>query len=183
MTGPGGGNVPLTRHAVRNGYADNTLVWDLATPPSPVTGTGTATYDVSVSGITGGPSASYSYQVRLFDPQVATDEPAPSTRPAAAVRTTTGILFSSTTARRNSSRITVTMLLKAADGTHPTGTVALWSNGRRIGSYQVRAGDDGTKVVTLGPFRKAGVRKVYAAYQGTASYTRSTSRTKSFTVR
>ncbi len=177
MTGPDGGNVALTRREVHTGYADNTLVWDLATPPSAVTGTGDATYDVMVSGITGGPASTYSYQVRLFDPLVAADEP------AAAVRTTTGILLSSSTARLNSSKVTVTMLLKAADGTHPTGSVGLWSNGTRIGSYTFRAADAGTKVVTLGPFRRAGVRNVYAAFQGTPSYLRSQSRTKSFTVR
>ena len=99
------------------------------------------------------------------------------------MRTTTGILFSTGTVRRNAGKVSVTLLLKAADGTHPTGTVGLWSNGRKIGSYTVRAGDAGTKVVTLGPFRKAGVRKVYAALQGTPSYLRSQSRTKTFTVR
>ena len=178
VTAPGGATVPLTKRPVANGYADNTLVWDLGTPPAPVTGTGDATYTVRVTGITGGPTSSYAYSVRLFDPTDDGDAPEP-----AAVHTTTGILFSTTTARRNSTRVKVTMLLKAADGTHPTGTVGLWSNGTRIGSYALRTEDAGSKVVTLGPFRKAGIRRVYAAYQGSASYLRSRSRTKSFTVR
>jgi hypothetical protein len=38
-------------------------------------------------------------------------------------------------------------------------------------------------VVTLGPFRRAGVRKVYAVYRGSASYLGSRSQTKAFTVR
>ena len=38
-------------------------------------------------------------------------------------------------------------------------------------------------MVILGPFRKVGVRKVYAVYGGSASYLGSRSQTKSFTVR
>ena len=176
VTRTDGTSVPSTKRAVQNGYGDNTLVWDLATPPEPVVGTGEAAYDVTVSGITGGPSSSYTYRVRLFDPTVDVETSGP-------VRTTTGVLLSRTTARRNSTRIRVTMLVKAADGTQPTGTVALWSNGRRVGSYPVSAGDAGTRVVTLGPFRRAGVRKVYAVYRGSASYLGSRSQTKAFTVR
>ena len=154
----------MTRHAVHNGYADNTLVWDLTTPPSPVTGTGTAAYDVTVSGITGGPTSTYS-SIRCGCSTRGSRPTSPGAR-TGGVRTTTGILFSTDTVRRNAGKVRVTLLLKAADGSRPAGTVGLWSNGRKIGSYTIRADDLGTKVVTLGPFRKAGVRKVYAAFQG-----------------
>ena len=106
--------VPSTKRAVQNGYGDNTLVWDLATPPEPVVGTDEAAYDVTVSGITGGPSSSYTYRVRLFDPTVDVETSAP-------VRTTTGILLSRTTARRKSTRIKVTMLVKARRRHPPDG--------------------------------------------------------------
>jgi len=38
VTGPNGASVPLTRRAVATGCADNTLVWDLRTPPAAVRG-------------------------------------------------------------------------------------------------------------------------------------------------
>jgi hypothetical protein len=72
MTGPGGAAVPVTRRAVANGYGDNTLVWDLRTPPAPVVGVANPTYTVKVSGIKGGSTSTYGYQVKLFDPTVPT---------------------------------------------------------------------------------------------------------------
>jgi hypothetical protein len=71
VTGPGGASLPLTRRAVASGYADNTLVWDLRTPPPVVHGVAAPTYTVKVTGIRGGPSSTYTYQVHLFDPTVA----------------------------------------------------------------------------------------------------------------
>lgn len=68
VTGPGGRSLPLTRRPVATGYADNTLVWDLRTPPPAAHGVAAAAYGVTVSGIRGGRTSSYSYTVRLFDP-------------------------------------------------------------------------------------------------------------------
>ena len=70
VTGPNGASVPLTKRAVATGYANNTLVWDLRTPPPAVQGTSSPTYTVKVSGIRGGSSTTYSYHVKLFDPSV-----------------------------------------------------------------------------------------------------------------
>ncbi|MGI9156543.1 MAG: hypothetical protein ACR2FG_07895 [Marmoricola sp.] len=68
VTGPNGSSLPLTRRPVATGYADNTLVWDLRTPPAAVHGVAAPAYRVTVSGIKGAPTTSYSYTVRLFDP-------------------------------------------------------------------------------------------------------------------
>ena len=67
MTGPGGTSVPSTIvSSTDNGYGDNTLVWE----PTGIITTSTAdiSYTVTVSGITGADSTSYTYTVNLFKP-------------------------------------------------------------------------------------------------------------------
>ena len=67
MTGPGGTSVPSTIvSSTDNGYGDNTLVWE----PTGINTTSTAdiSYTVTVSGITGADSTSYTYTVNLFKP-------------------------------------------------------------------------------------------------------------------
>ncbi len=65
MTGPSG-NVPLTVLPVAVGYGDPTLAWE---PTGIITNsTSDVTYTVTVSGITGAPSTSYTYNVVIIKP-------------------------------------------------------------------------------------------------------------------
>lgn len=184
MTGPTGAAVPVTRKAIANGYGDNTLVWDLKTPPAAVTGTGTSTYNVKVSGIKGGSSSTYSYQVKLFDPTL--DAPAakpPTTIAASPVATSSGIRLSSSTAKRRSTRVTVTITTTASDTSRPAGTLALWVAGRHYGDYSITKADNGTRKVRLKAFTTSGAKKVYVAFKANTSYRRSVSKTVKITVR
>jgi hypothetical protein len=65
MTGPSG-SVSLTVNTVVNGYGDNTIVWE----PSGINTTSSSdiTYHVTISGITGAPNSSYSYDVTIINP-------------------------------------------------------------------------------------------------------------------
>jgi hypothetical protein len=65
MTGPSG-NVPLTVISTAVGYGDNTIVWE----PTGVNTSSTSdiTYTVTVSGITGVTSTSYTYNVVIIKP-------------------------------------------------------------------------------------------------------------------
>lgn len=65
MTGPSG-NVPLTVVSTVAGYGDPTIVWE---PTGIITNsTSDVTYTVTVSGITGAPSSSYTYNVIIIKP-------------------------------------------------------------------------------------------------------------------
>ncbi|HLA39195.1 MAG TPA: thrombospondin type 3 repeat-containing protein, partial [Candidatus Glassbacteria bacterium] len=73
-----GSTVPVTLETVATGYAENTLVFipeftggeednTLNTWPQPANDT---TYEVTVSGITGAPQSSYTYEVIIIDPSI-----------------------------------------------------------------------------------------------------------------
>jgi hypothetical protein len=175
VTGPGGASLPLTRRPVATGYGDNTLVWDLRTPPPPVIGVAAPAYTVKVTGIKGGASSTYSYRVQLFDPTVAVETPTVAP-PAQVVSTTTRLKLSTLSAHVGSTRVKVTMTTTAANGSYPAGTLVLWRGGSRYGSYSLSAADQGVRTVTLTPFGTKGQRAVYVAFQANASYARSTAR-------
>lgn len=61
-----GDTVKVKRYKPAEGYADNALVWQFATAPPKVTGSGERDYRVTVSHITG--AGNYTYVVRLFAP-------------------------------------------------------------------------------------------------------------------
>jgi len=68
MTGPGGA-VPLVRKAPISGFGDNTLVWEVSGAAAARRVAADATYQVTVSGISGpGVPTSHSYSVTLIDP-------------------------------------------------------------------------------------------------------------------
>lgn len=61
-----GTNYSITKHAVTNGYGQNTVVWQM-NGLTYGNGQGDRTFTVTVSGITGWTSTSYSYSVKMFD--------------------------------------------------------------------------------------------------------------------
>ena len=65
MTGPSG-NVPLTVNSVVNGYGDNTIVWE----PTGInlSSASDVTYTVTINGIGGATSTSYTYNVIVIQP-------------------------------------------------------------------------------------------------------------------
>ncbi|MFT5467181.1 MAG: hypothetical protein ACI8UO_002285 [Verrucomicrobiales bacterium] len=65
--------ITVTKETVQNGFGDNTIVWR----PSGIPGTAPAsdtTYTVTISGITGAPFSSRTYDVTLIDPFDLNDE-------------------------------------------------------------------------------------------------------------
>lgn len=65
VTGPGGKNIPVTKLEAKQGYANDTLVWEMDKPPA-VTGNQVDTYTVKVTNIRrGSESLQHSYQVKL----------------------------------------------------------------------------------------------------------------------
>lgn len=67
VTGPGGASLPVQEHPEQQGFADNTLVWEVSGVTIP-RGDDPFTYHVAVTGITGGTATSHEYDVRLFSP-------------------------------------------------------------------------------------------------------------------
>lgn len=164
----GGASVPVTVHRPVSGYGDNTLVWDLATPP-PASGATPQTYDVTVRGISGGPSSTYSYTVRLFDPSW-TDPSWPastaSTR-VAAERTSVALHAAHHIRRHQRARLHVVV-----DGTGtPTGRVVVRLDGRRIGAWSLHAGARTVRLPALG---RVGRHRVVVHYAGTGRWSAST---------
>lgn len=67
VTGPSGSPLTVQTYAEEQGFADNTLVWEVSDVVVP-DGDDPITYHVVVNGISGGTSPSHEYDVHLFSP-------------------------------------------------------------------------------------------------------------------
>lgn len=175
-----GASVPVVVQPYATGYGDNTLVWQLA-QPQPATGSGDERYDVTVTGISGARSSSYSYSVRLFDPTW-TDPSWPadgvSTRSASAAGTTSGAQAGRTS-----------MALHAAHRVHrgrhlrlrvvvtghntPRGHVIVRVDGRRVGRWALH---DGRRVLRMAAPHRPGRHHVVVRYRSGGRWSPSSAR-------
>lgn len=69
----GGNTISLMQEAVSNGFGDNTIVWRPSGIPSTAP-TSDTTYTVTISGVTGAPQSTYTYDVIAIDPYKLNEE-------------------------------------------------------------------------------------------------------------
>lgn len=183
-----GVRVPVTVQPYATGYGDNTLVWQLA-QPQPATGSGAERYDVTVTGIAGARSSSYSYSVRLFDPTW-TDptwpDDAASTRSTTTGASTSGAQIAAGRtavhvhgARRVHHRAHPRLRIVVAGAGTPAGRVIVRVDGHRVGSWKLR---DGHRTVRLRPLHR-GRHHVVIRYRSNGRWSPSSARTALHVVR
>ncbi|MGN6250992.1 MAG: CAP domain-containing protein [Marmoricola sp.] len=172
--------VPVNVQPTAIGYADNTLVWQLATPPA-ATGATAHTYDVTVRGIAGARTSTYSYSVRLFDPTWSDPAWSSPVVPASTAGTPTRTAVRWGTAMRvrpASHRVRLhhrprLAVVVAGHGT-PQGRVVVRVDRHRVGSWQLR---DGRRSIRLPRTGHRGTHRVVVRYVGTSQWQPDTART------
>lgn len=184
-----GAPVRVTVQPYATGYGDNTLVWQMA-QPQPATGSGADRYDITVTGIAGARSSSYSYSVRLFDPTW-TDPSWPDGAASTRSTTTSGGTTSGTHvaagrtsvalhgARRvhRTERARLRVVVYGA-GT-PAGRVVVRVDGHRVGRWALH---DGHRTVRL-PALHRGRHHVVVRYLSDGRWSPASARTTLRVVR
>ncbi|RLV50063.1 CAP domain-containing protein [Nocardioides mangrovicus] len=177
VTGPGGNALAVHQYAPENGYADNTLTWDV----SGVAGTSSSspsTYTVTVSGISGAAASSYTYYVRLFDPTAAPQDLVLPADGGVAGRTTTRTVISVSHHKvRRHRHVGVRLGAVASNGQAVSGRFVIYVGRHKVRTFVLRASSRSTRVLRLafdtpGNKRVRAVFKPYGAYASSRSAVR-----------